>query len=350
MVVIAIMGAGAWFGVREFNERLIFVKETDARVSAPMVTISSRVDGWLTDVSIREGEEVLADAPLTRIDAREVELELRQLEVQLGAVAAERERLLSERTMVAEQMRTQVASRTSRVEAARAVVQSLAPQLDLAKAEVARAQKLSGDGVISKQQLDQARNAVYQVEGDYLSAVAKLAEAESERAESEAASSRTVVLDKEIAKLTHEEELLNVQIERQRMEQLDRTVRSPTAGVVDKIFVEPGEYVRAGQRLAILHDPGAIYVAANIKETELARLKLGQTVGITVDAYPDEPFSGTVTRIGNSTTSTFALLPNPNPSGNFTKITQRVPVQIAFERLDPRLRPGMMVEVEIDVR
>lgn len=350
IVVTVVIAAGAWFGIQEFNERLIFIKETDARVGAPMVTISSRVDGWLTEILVEEGDTVDAQAALTQLDARHIELQLQQLEVQVGAIAAERARLVSERKMVSEQMRTQMGSRTSRVEAAQAIVSSLAPQLKLARSESARSEKLLKDGVVSKQQLDKARNTVYQVEGDYLSAVARLAEAESERAETRAASSQTEVLDKEIEKLVHDEALLNVRMERVRLERMDRMVRSPSEGVIDKIFVEPGEYVRAGQRLAIMHDPQRIFVDANIKETELSRLKVGQQVNIIVDAYPDTAFSGKVQRIGNSTTGTFALLPNPNPSGNFTKITQRVPVRMELAQRDVRLHPGMMVEVEIDVR
>jgi len=67
-----------------------------------------------------------------------------------------------------------------------------------------------------------------------------------------------------------------------------------------------------------------------------------------VDAYPDQVFRGEVIRLGHSATSEFALLPNPNPSGNFTKVTQRLPVRVSIEQNGLLLRPGMMVEVEID--
>jgi membrane fusion protein (multidrug efflux system) len=68
-----------------------------------------------------------------------------------------------------------------------------------------------------------------------------------------------------------------------------------------------------------------------------------------VDAYPGERFEGVLTRIGSAATSEFALLPSPNPSGNFTKITQRLPVRIALEQREGKLRPGMMVEVDLEV-
>src|SRR5262249_564666 len=100
----------------------------------------------------------------------------------------------------------------------------------------------------------------------------------------------------------------------------------------------------------LLHNPDEVWVEANIKETQVGQLKLGQTVHIAVDAYPDDVFLGRVTRIGSATTARFALLPTPNPSGTFTKITQRVPVKIDLVRMRKALTPGMMVEVEIDVR
>jgi len=149
--------------------------------------------------------------------------------------------------------------------------------------------------------------------------------------------------------LTKDAAQINAQIHEQEIDVTDRRVRSPINGIVDEKFVQPGEYVIPGQRLFIIHDPKRVWIDADIKETKLSRLKRGQPVSISVDAYPRRPFTGRIERIGNAATSEFALLPSPNPSGNFTKITQRVPVRIAVEQPDDNpLRPGMMVEVDID--
>ena len=119
-----------------------------------------------------------------------------------------------------------------------------------------------------------------------------------------------------------------------------------------RIDVGPGYrvyYGQAGQRLVLLHDPKAVWVEVLLKETKLDGLKPGQSVSVSVDAYPDRPFHGRIERIGTAATSQFALMPSPNPSGNFTKINQRVPVRIKVEQPDDNpLRPGMMVEVDID--
>src|SRR3546814_9506802 len=111
---------------------------------------------------------------------------------------------------------------------------------------------------------------------------------------------------------------MRADIAQQKIDIADRAIRAPTEVVVDRLFVEAGEYVSEGQRIALIHEPRQLWIEANIKETSVRLLKPGQPVAITVDAYPDRTFRGTVQRIGHSTTANFALLPTPNPSGRFT--------------------------------
>ena len=106
---------------------------------------------------------------------------------------------------------------------------------------------------------------------------------------------------------------------------------------------------QSGQRLFLMHDPSYVWIEANIKETRLRNLKIGQLVSVQVDAYPNQIYSGKLVRIGDATTSQFALLPAPNPSGNFTKVTQRIPVRIEIKQRSNHLRPGMMVELNIEI-
>ncbi len=157
-------------------------------------------------------------------------------------------------------------------------------------------------------------------------------------------------LDGELSILMPRKTELNARVDFQKLDLSDRIIKSPVDGVVDRTFVKVGEYVTPGQRLALVHNPEKIWIEANIKETQIRKLKIGQRVELGVDAYPDTAFEGRVLSIGNATTSEFALLPSPNPSGNFTKITQRVAVRIAIQQKGGLLRPGMMVEVNIDIR
>ena len=156
------------------------------------------------------------------------------------------------------------------------------------------------------------------------------------------------MLQRQLAELGPEEQQLRAQRERAALDLEDRTLVMPFDGVVDQVFVDKGEYVTPGQRLLMVHDPGRVRVEANVKETDIRFFRPGKHVTITVDALPGRRFAGTVTRVGQAATSEFALLPNPNPSGNFTKITQRLPVRIAVEQAAGALKPGMMVELEAE--
>ena len=175
------------------------------------------------------------------------------------------------------------------------------------------------------------------------SARADLAEATSERAELD-------VLQANLQRLHSERTQAELKLEQASTELDYHTMLSPTDGVIDELFVDAGEFVASGQRVLVMHNPEKIWIKANVKETDLKHISVGGKVSITVDAYPDETRSGTVSRIGGAARSQFALLPNPNPSGNFTKSTQRVETTIELEKHDPRLKPGMMVEIKLPRR
>ncbi|HRD47334.1 MAG TPA: efflux RND transporter periplasmic adaptor subunit, partial [Caulobacter sp.] len=130
-------------------------------------------------------------------------------------------------------------------------------------------------------------------------------------------------------------------------------IRAPAAGVVGARAVRPGQLVQPGVSLMSIVPLGRTYVVANFKETQLARLRLGQTVEIKADAFGDQTIAGRVESFAPATGAEFALIPVENAVGNFTKIAQRVPVRVAVDRKAPlagALRPGLSVEVRVDVR
>ncbi|NQV85431.1 MAG: HlyD family secretion protein [Rhodospirillales bacterium] len=345
VAVIAVL-----FGSREIYNRINFVHAEDSRIEADLITVSSRVAGWVTAMEITEGSPISKGQVMLNIDARESKLRLNELDAQVAGLGAERERLAAERRMVDAKTASQFLSEQSQLDAAQVTVSSLQPQLELAKREFERAKSLFERKVASRRQLDQAENAHQQIEREHQIALAKLKAGKAMLTEAGAERTQLAVLDGEVTILTHRKAELLTQLEKQKLDLTDRTIRSPVTGVVDKTFVKIGEYVTPGQRLALVHDPAKIWIEANIKETQIRNLKIGQSVEVGVDAYPDAEFRGSVLTIGNATTSEFALLPSPNPSGNFTKITQRLPVRIAIDQQGGLLRPGMMVEIKIDIR
>ncbi|UFJ39001.1 HlyD family secretion protein [Brevibacillus humidisoli] len=129
------------------------------------------------------------------------------------------------------------------------------------------------------------------------------------------------------------------------------TLRAPISGTIIKTLVKEGEVVAAGQAVAMIVDDRNLYIDANIEETQLTRLRIGQSVDISIDAYPNQSFTGTVSEIGQATNSTFSLLPSLNTSGNFTKITQRIPVKISLDdQQESHLAPGLSAVIKIIVK
>lgn len=348
LIILAVaLVAASIFGFRELRERVLFLHEEDARIRAEMVTVASRVAGWVTRVGAVEGQAVEAATVLLEIDRRDAEMALQELEAQRAALTAERARLAAEQALVRGQTEARLQSAGAELAAATVTVSSLEPQRALASSEFGRSRRLFEQKMVSQSQRDLADAQLQRVEREFRIASANLQGAEARVREAEAERARLAVLAGQLAVLEKREAEIAVRVGRQRLDLGDRSLKSPLKGVVDRLFVEAGEYVSPGQRLMLLHDPAQVWIEANIKETELRRLEIGQKVQVQVDAYPDEIFEGRVERIGQSATSTFALLPSPNPSGNFTKITQRVPVRIALAQREARLRPGMMVEIKI---
>lgn len=339
----------ATLGGREAYIRYIFVYEYDARVAGTLITISSRVAGWVTKMPVSEGDSVTKNQTLIAIDDRDSALMLRQFQAQHRAVKAERTRLKAERTLIDMQTKSRYVTQLSVLSAAEAEVQSYEPQLDLAVSELNRARKLFKKKVIPKQVLDKAvaaeqklQSMVIMSQARHTATEAKLKEAEADRAELN-------VLDGQLGIIHAKIEELAIKIDQQKLDVSDRMIKSTIPGVVDRTFADVGEYVMPGQRLLLIHDPSKVWVDANIKETQIRKVKVGQKVKVTIDAFPEQEFTGKVFAIGNAATSEFALLPTPNPSGNFTKITQRLRVRIRVDPAKKVLRPGMMAEIYIDI-
>ena len=350
MAILAVVLAALAYGGRELYLRFTHIYEYDARVTADIVTVSSRADGWVVEMPALEGMRVAAGDVVARIDDRVAKLKADALRAQIEGVRAERTRLRAERRLSLGQVDAQTQTRIAAVAAREKALAATKADLDLAKSELERQWALFERRVSNERALQVAQAAVEKLESQILQAKAEHQQALGSLEEAKAEADKLGVIDAQIAALDHQVANLAAQLHQQQVDIEDRTIRTPVPAVIDRTFALPGEYVQAGQRILLLHNPDEVWVEVNIKETQVGRLKLGQTVKISVDAYPDESFIGKVARIGSATTARFALLPTPNPSGNFTKITQRVPVKIDLVQMPKPLAPGMMVEVEIDVR
>jgi membrane fusion protein (multidrug efflux system) len=285
-------------------------------------------------------------------------------------------------------MRSQLEQARAQVETARANVAQAQAQIVAAEAEVARTEAdikrvqelYKSDQIVSRQSLDhattdtrvaaaqleaahkkasaaeaqvaEARAAqqtavanLHYIESQVLQAQARLGEAMGRLAAANAAPHQMSVSQAQAANAAAEIAQARAAVERAELDLASTRITAPESGRVTRKVVEAGAYVQIGQTLLTII-PSDVWVVANFMETQLANMRVGQPVEITVDAYPDQVFGGHVDSIQAGTGARFSLLPPENATGNFVKVVQRVPVKIVFGAPLPAdflLSPGMSV-------
>lgn len=346
VVVVAFAGALAapWLA-----ERWTHVSINDSRIAGNLVTVSSEVSGRVTSVPVIAGDRVRKGQLLAGIDREQTLLELQALDAQIVGIEAQQSQLRTQQQMIRTQVAAKLAAGRTEIKAAEANHRSSEAVLQNARSRFERISSLVKSNVSSAQTLEEAQAALSTAEQQEQATAAGIETATANLVVIQSEEAQITVLDRQIATLDAQKTELVAEREQKRIDLARCEIRAEFDGVVDSTFVDAGEYVSPGTRLLIYHDPNTIWVDANVKETDFERVKIGAPAVVTVDAYPDMEFHGEVVRLGEAATSQFVLLPSPNPSGNFTKITQRLPIRISIEQRNGLLRPGMMVELSVHV-
>jgi len=351
LVLLAVAAGGIFLWAANWaRTTLLYVHETDARIVSDMITLASQTSGVVMTRPVTEGTRVKAGEVVATLDSRQARLKLMELEAELYSADAALGRLEAEILLVDRSTVSRLASTESRLVEAKAAREAAGQEYRFAEAEFQRTQALQGGAAISASRVDRTRADYLKQQQELARTTAQVKTAEAQLDEARADRQRVEVLRSERATLQAKRQEIVARMESQRADIDLRQVTSPIDGVISRTFVTAGEYASAGQRIVLLHDPENIWIEARFRETDIRRLAVGQPVHVTIDAYPDETFEGKIERIGHAATSEFALLPTPNPTGNFTKVTQRLPVRIAIKQREGRLRPGMMVEVYVDLK
>jgi membrane fusion protein (multidrug efflux system) len=244
--------------------------------------------------------------------------------------------------------RAKVASNQADVVAARTRAEQTA-------ADLARYKTLVNKEEISRQQYDAARAAA---DSARAAADAARATTESSQATVQSAGSQIEAATRQVAAAQAQVAQHRATLEAAKLQLSYVVIKAPVAGIVSKKNVEVGQFVQAGQPLLAIVQANSsqgtndVWVSANFKETQLAKMHPGQRAEIELDAYPGVTFHGRVESLAAATGARFSLLPPDNATGNFTKVVQRVPVKIVFtDPADPRhpLRVGMNVAVNVNL-
>lgn len=327
--------AGATWGVRRYLFSRHHVTSDNAQVDGHITVISPRISGFVARVLVDDNQHVRAGDTLVVLDDRDTRVRLQQAEADLHT--AESSVTSGGRAGQAE---AQLQATRAQAASAEAAIASAEAGYRKAAADLERYRGLAAKQIISAQQLDAADEAAESARAN-LEAARKQAAA----AGSQVSASGAAVRGADARLASAEAAVANA-----RLQQSYTALTAPVSGIVARRSAEPGALVQVGQNLLSLVPDRDVWVTANLKETQLATVRIGDPVDFTVDAYPGRTFRGKVESLSPATGARFALLPPDNATGNFTKVVQRIPVRVAVEQPDSGptpLRPGMSVEVTI---
>lgn len=379
LLAVVIVGGGLFL----WNS-LAWESTDDAQVNGHIMPLSARINGYVLEVPVIEGQLVHAGDLLVSIDPEDYKIALEQARATFEDAEASAASSRFNIPITSVTVRSNVDSETSAVanaeagfkaaeqnlESAKAVVEQAEANAAKSDADLVRYEQLVAKEDISHQQYDQAvaaakanrsgvasgranvqaaEQAVHQAEGKLLQARADLRSAQT--------------APQQISMTLAKADAADAQA-RERKAQLDQAdlnlsytvVRSPVTGIIGKRTVEVGQNVGVGQELVEVVPLDDVWVTANFKETQLAHMRPGQPVEIKVDAY-GRKWQAHVTNMGAGAGSVFSLLPPENATGNYVKVVQRVPVRLDFNRsagpnfnAEGLLKPGLSVEPEVRVR
>ena len=291
--ILAILTVVAVAGYYFYMNMQDYVSTDDAYVDANSVSTSTKMLGRIVYLGTDEGDTVNAGQVLVRLDDND-------LRAQEASAKATLE--LSQQNLPLDQI-----------------------NINRAQDDFNRAEVQYKGGITTKEQYDHAQKALEAVRAQYNIDLSKISAAKAQIGVIESQLQNTVIA-------------------------------SPMEGIVAKRWVLTGDVVQPGQPVFTIYDLKNIWVTANLEETKLGHIHLNDPVKIDVDSYPGTKFYGKVFEIGNYTASEFSLIPPNNASGNFTKVTQRIPVKISIDDPSttdgskPLLRPGMSVEVSVKIK
>jgi membrane fusion protein (multidrug efflux system) len=413
MLMIVCLGLGIYFGLKWLIFRWHYVSTDDAQVKGNLINLSAKVPGRIIRLLVEEGDTVDAGQILVEIEKEDYAAAQAQANANLEIAKHELAKAITQLSLTKERVSQGIetaraslreaqeglksaeddaALQTDRVnkeiertqasyKAALAKVAETNATMESSRKEFARIDALFRQKYVPENSRDASEAAWQVAKSKYEGALENEHEALSQL-EMAKANQRSIALKKQNIRVAEqvlqkarinltmaEEEKKQIALQERNIELLQAKIKeaeaafrlaeirfmetsilSPIHGVISKRLAEEGQMVQPGQPILVVNDPGEKWVVANIEETKVRRVRKGAEVNIEADAFPGHVFKGQVESVGAAALSEFALLPSDNPSGNFIKITHRLPVRIFVKDPQNLLKPGMMVVVIIEAR
>ena len=337
-IAIALGGGGAVYIAAPKSS----VSTDNAYVQADSSIVAPKVRGLVAEVLVRHNQPVTRGDPLVRIDPEEFDARVASAQAELMDARARSD--AARAALVSLDAEEQLAA--SNMRAAKTSIRSADAQSDKAQADRKRFDGLAVTGAVARHDADQYRAAAISAQAD---AEHSRAQFDVSRDQAAVTHAKRATLQAALAQAEASVAAAQAALNLAHQDQQHTLVRAPIDGVVGDRQVEQGDYVQPGTRLMTIVPIAELYVVANFKETQTARMTAGQAATVEVDALPGVALKGEVESFAPGSGSQFSLLPFEPGTGNFTKIVQRVPVRIRFAAGESlaSLRPGLSTTVTV---
>ncbi len=343
-LVLGAMISGRWLW-----HRLTHITTEAAYVKADMASVAPELGGRILEVLVREGQEVKAGQPLLRLEDED----WRHKQEQAEAKVAEMETQLLRRRAVLERTRASVKAAIEVAEAALAAARKQLARaqanLEYLEAQERRMHALVQRDVVARSQWDQVHAGAEAARAEVAAGKDQVALAEARLVEAKAARHTIDEAEAALQETQAGLEQARAALAQIRWARGRAELKAPITGVIARLFVREGDFAVPGRPLLALYDPATRYVEARFEENKVASLKLQQEAELRVDALPGLVLKGRIRRIFPAAAQEFALIPRDVTAGEFTKVMQRVPVELEILDLDghPQVVPGLSVEVAV---
>lgn len=315
VTIIAVIAVAIYW----YIDFISYIKTDDAYVTSDVVTVSPKIMGRLSATYVDEGDSVKAGQLLAEIDS--TDMLAQKAQIFNSKLQADAGKTQAEAKLSLDQKNTEV----------------LRIAMEKSKEDFTRITAQYNGGVVSKEQFDHQKKALETAQAQYEASQAQLKLSKTQIEVGEAA----------IKTAASQIDVINTQLKNTRL-------YAPADGIIAKRWLQAGDIANAGQSVFSLNKSTKFWINIYLEETKVETLHIGQSAVFTLDTYPDATFTGKIFMIGSTTASQFSLVPANNASGNFTKITQRVPVKISIDSTSKgknlseyRLMTGMSAVVKI---
>lgn len=341
--LIGVAGVEVWHWWRH-------VDEPNARVEADFTLLSSSVNATVRVVHVKPGDRVEHGALLASMKTADAALDVATLAAEAAREGAARDQVVAELAEYKREINDKIATAKAVISLQRREHSAWQRRYTIAQSNVERQEQLASRRAISRRQMDDATDRLLDVTSKLRSLETALQTKQNQLEELQSALQKELVFATRIKAIDRAIDIINVQTRQSQQRLEDMHIRAPIGGMIDDVYVAAGVYIEDGDRAFLLHDPDALWLEAQIDETEIRQVVTGQTVTIEFDAYPFEYYDGVVRAIGNATLGSMKQGQNDGGGAVDPRLAQRIPVLIDLPEMDKATWPGMRASVNIAVR